>query len=66
MTATRLSSSFQLAPWRRPRYATGTRHLGVNGAIDDKGRPVEQLFSDKNQDSGFKNPSTWGILELSN
>ena len=37
----------------------GTK-LGMNFALDNDGEPVYQFFHDKNEDQGYRNPSTWG------
>ena len=41
----------------------GTK-LGFNGVANNDGKPVEQLFADKDTDKSFRTPSTWGVIEL--
>ena len=41
----------------------GTK-IGLNFAVDDDGKPIEQFFSDKNTDDGFKTPKNWGMAIL--
>ncbi len=45
------------------RMKTGTM-LGLNACVNDDGKPLEQLMADKNVNNGFRNPSTWGTVEL--
>ena len=41
------------------KMAAGTK-IGLNYAVDDGGEPVEQFFSDKDIDDGYRTPSSWG------
>jgi hypothetical protein len=45
------------------KLVDGTK-IGMNYSIDNAGKPVEQFFSDKDTDTGYANPSTWGALIL--
>jgi hypothetical protein len=45
------------------KLEAGTK-LGFNYAIDDDGTAIEQFFSDKNNNAGYHNPSTWGTIIL--
>ena len=40
------------------------RVLGFNFALSNDGAPVEQFYSDKNRDHGWRTPLTWGALRL--
>ena len=43
---------------------TSPIRLGFNYAVDHEGHAIEQFFSDKDEDSGYANPSSWGVVEL--
>jgi hypothetical protein len=45
------------------KMVAGTK-IGLNYAISDDGKAVEQFFSDKNADDGYKTPSSWGTIIL--
>ena len=55
-----LLSSQELAPAVMKK---GTK-IGFNAAISDNGEPVEQLYMDKNRNSSWGKPISWGIIEL--
>jgi hypothetical protein len=38
--------------------------LGMNYAVDDKGIAIEEFYHDKDMDSGFCSPYTWGMIAL--
>jgi outer membrane protein assembly factor BamB len=42
----------------------GGARWGFNYAVDQRGKAVEQFFSDKGVDNGYGNPSTWGEIIL--
>lgn len=45
------------------RFAPATK-LGFNYSVDDNGKSVEQFFSDKDVDEGYRTPMTWGAIKL--
>jgi len=44
----------------QPATMAGGTKLGLNFAISDDGEPVEQFYSDKNKDDGYRTPRSWG------
>lgn len=45
------------------QLAEGLR-LGFNYSVDEGGKAIEEFFSDKDIDDGYKTPNTWGVIEL--
>jgi hypothetical protein len=45
------------------RFAAGTK-IGFNYSVDDNGKSVEQFFSNKDVDEGYRTPMTWGVIQL--
>lgn len=47
-----------------PAQMKAGTELGMNMALNDGGKPVEQFYSDKNVALGWQKPSTWGTVTL--
>jgi hypothetical protein len=45
------------------KFVEGTK-VGLHYSVDDKGKSIEQFFTDKDTDMGYKTPKSWGTIEL--
>ena len=48
---------------RPARMQVGTK-LGMNFALNNDGKAVEQFYSDKDVDRGYRTPISWGAVRL--
>jgi hypothetical protein len=48
----------------KPAKMAADTKISFNYAVDNDGKPVEQFFSDKDTDDGYKTPKNWGMIQL--
>lgn len=54
---------FPAASLAPAKLMSGTK-IGFNYSVDDKGKSIEEFYSDKGVANGYCTPMTWGVIQL--